>query len=404
MRFLRSSLVALFLVLGFAASAYAGGFQLNEHGARAMAQAGAFAARATDASAIYFNPAGLGFQTDPSAYVGTTAIMFATSFYGPLQNNTNNETKLVSQIFTPINAYVAYPVTDQIHVGFGVNNPFGLGTEWPENWTGKFLTTKIDLQTFFFSPTVAYKLTDQLSLGAGVSYATGTVTLQRAVATGFGDPSLKLDMSGHGWGWFAGALYKFTPELSVGLSYRSKVTIDASGTAAFTPAYSVLPNGDAAASLSLPATGYAGVAYKLLENLEVEADYQYIGWSSYSELAITFKATNSTSASPKNYQDTYIMRIGGEYTIDKLHLRGGYYYDHSPVKTEYSEPLLPDANRNGINLGLGYELTPHLSVDIAYLLILFEDRKAVNTVPEINFDGTYKSTANLVGLNFGYKF
>ncbi len=34
----------------------AGGFQLNEHGAKAMAMGGAFAGLANDLSAFYFNP------------------------------------------------------------------------------------------------------------------------------------------------------------------------------------------------------------------------------------------------------------------------------------------------------------------------------------------------------------
>ncbi len=402
MRILRISILVFSFSLVLTAGALASGFQLNEHGARAMAQGGAFAARADDPSAIYFNPAGLGFQTTPSAYLGLTAIVPKISFYGPLQNNTNNRTDMVSQVFTPVNIYATYPVNDQIHVGFGVCNPYGLGTEWPENWVGKFLTTKIDLKTFYFSPTVAYKVTDELSIGAGINYVTGDVTINRAFAIGFGDPLLSISMNGHGWGWNAGVLYKATPEISVGVSYRSKTRVDATGTAQFTPAYSLLPNGDASTSISLPATGYAGVAYKVSNNLEVEADYQYVGWSAYNELAI--QLTTVKSVQPKNYVDSYILRVGGEYTMDNLHLRAGYYFDHSPVKTEYVEPLLPDANRNGFNVGLGYEISSNLRVDIAYLFILFDQRKAENTIPELNFDGTYKSYANLFALDFGYRF
>jgi len=58
----------------------------------------------------------------------------------------------------------------------------------------------------------------------------------------------------------------------------------------------------------------------------------------------------------------------------------GYVYDHSPVKTEYVDPLLPDANRNGVSLGLGYDITSHLSVDAAYFYLKFDQRVAVNTI------------------------
>ena len=397
-------------VLVATTSLFAGGFQLNEHGARAMAQGGAFAARASDASAIYFNPAGLGFQDVPSVYLGVTLITPNVTFYGPTQVNPAQRTSLVPATFTPINVYGALPITDRIHVGFGVYNPYGLGTEWPANWPGKFLTTKINLETFFFSPTVAYRVNDQLSVGAGFNYVTGSVTLKKAIAVTSialpDPPRVSIDMTANGVGFNVGAMYKITPELSVGASYRSQVKVDASGTAVFDPNYAALslPQGDVTTKLTLPATGYLGVAYKLLSNLELEADYQYIGWSSYKELDFEFKANGSHSVSPKNYVDTYILRVGGEYTVAQFHLRAGYYYDHSPVKTEYVEPLLPDANRNGFNVGLGYDLTKNLSLDVSYLFIRFDQRTAVNTIPENSFDGTYNSYADLFGFNLGYTF
>ncbi len=395
--------VAGSLALLMTTAAFGGGFQLNEHGASAMAQGGAFAARATDPSAIYFNPAGLGFQHGVQAYLGATFIMPKVSFFGPVQNNVNTETKMVDQTFTPINAYVTYEVTDNIHVGFGVNNPFGLGTKWPDNWAGKYISTEVDLQSFFFTPTVAYKISDQFSVGGGFNYATGNVTIKRQVQDNL-DPSATIDLklSGTGAGFNVGALYKFSNDLSVGASYRSSVKIDASGTATFTPNRSVYPGGDASSSLELPATGFIGIAYAPMEHLSLEADYQYIGWSSYKDLTITFKKDNSQTVSPKNYQNTYILRVGGEYTWNEFRFRAGYLYDHSPVLTEYVEPLLPDANRNGLNVGVGYQVTKELSVDVAYMFLKFDQRKATNTA--VNFDGTYNANANLLSIDLGYSF
>jgi long-chain fatty acid transport protein len=68
------------------------------------------------------------------------------------------------------------------------------------------------------------------------------------------------------------------------------------------------------ASITLPATGYAGVAYKFSDVLSLEADYQYIGWSSYDNLTFTFTKDGSSTSAPKNYSDTYILRVGGEYS------------------------------------------------------------------------------------------
>ena len=388
----------------------AGGFQLNEHGARAMAQGGAFAARASDGSAIYFNPAGLGFQSDASVYAGITTISPTISFYGPVESDPGVKTSMVSQTFTPFNVYLVAPVTDRLVVGIGAYNPFGLGTEWPDGWAGRFLTTKVDLKTYFVTPTASYRLTDQLSIGAGLNYVMGSVMLGQDLAVSSvalpTSPHVSVSMHATGVGYNVGLLYKPLDVLSVGASYRGSVKLDAKGNVSFNPDYAALalPTGGVNTTIKLPATGFVGVAWTPMKDLQVEADYQFIGWSSYDQLTLHFAADNSETVAPKNYQDTYMLRVGGEYTMDAFHFRAGYVYDHSPVKTEYVDPLLPDANRNGVSLGLGYDITNHLSVDAAYFYLKFDQRVAVNTIPQTSFDGTYTSHAHLASVDFGYRF
>jgi long-chain fatty acid transport protein len=295
------------------------------------------------------------------------------------------------------------PVTDRLVVGIGAYNPFGLGTEWPNGWAGRFLTTKVDLKTYFVTPTASYRLTDQLSIGAGLNYVMGSVLLEQYLEAP-SDPHVSISMHATGVGYNVGLLYKPLDVLSVGASYRSSVKLDASGNVSFNPEYATLPTGGASTTIKLPATGFVGVAWIPMKDLQVEADYQYIGWSSYDQLTLHFAADNSEKVSPKNYQDTYMFRFGGEYTMDAFHFRAGYVYDHSPVKTEYVDPLLPDANRNGVSLGLGYDITNHLSVDAAYFYLKFDQRVAVNTIPQTSFDGTYTSHAHLASVDFGYRF
>ena len=386
---------------------FAGGFQLNEHGARSMAQAGAFAARANDASAVYFNPAGLAFQQQNSVYFGSTFISPEIDFYGPSNRGSNKKTSMKNQVFTPIHAYIKYGITDDLHVGFGVYNAFGLGTEWDPAWDGRRISIKADLQTFYFSPTLAYKVNDQLSFGAGLNIITGGVKLRQEVASvpvGATPPIVDLELSGNSFGFNIGLLYKFSEIASFGATYRSGSKIDGKGTATFTPNYAALnlPNGDVNGNIELPATMYVGVAMSPMDNLEVEVDYQYVGWSSYKELKINFAKDNSSTVQPKNYEDTYIFRLGGEYTIDVLKLRGGYLFDKSPVPQKYVDPVLPDADRYGWNIGFGYQISDAVTIDAAYLFLKVRQNTVANT--ETAFDGTYNSIANLFALNIGYSF
>ena len=393
-------------------AAFGGGFQINENGARAMAQGGAFAARASDASAIYFNPAGLAFQPNGEIYLGTTLIMPSVAFYGPITDANDpaikNESKMVSQTFTPINGYITYPVSSDLHVGFGVMNPYGLGTEWDPNWVGKYITTKVDLQTFYYTPTVAYRLSDKLSIGAGLDIVTGTVKLQQAKSVINTDTRVVIDMTTKtAYGFNVGVQYKIDPKWGIGVSYRSAVKMDASGTATFNPQFTLpalnVVNDDVTSSLKLPATAFAGISYKASPQLELEADYQFIGWSSYKSLAIDFKKDPTKDiVSPKNYSDTYMIRVGGEYTMEAWQFRAGYLYDHTPVSAAYVEPLLPDASRNGVNIGAGYAFNKSIRADVSYMFLKFDQRKAENT--NIVFDGTYNASAHLVGIDLGYTF
>jgi long-chain fatty acid transport protein len=401
---LRLILNTVLAVVILATLATSGGFQLNEHGSRAMAMGGAWAARAYDGSAIFFNPAGLAFQSGTHVYLGTTLITPSATFYGPVVSGfpSGQEWKMESQTFTPINVYATTALTEDIVVGIGVYNPYGLGTEWPDKWAGSLITEKVDLQTFYITPTVSYKISDDLSIGVGFNFVTGTAKISR-YTDNFNPPGqVAIEASGTGYGFNVGLMYKVTKELSVGATYRSSTKISPTGTATFTPNRSVYPAGDVETELELPSTAFLGVAYKVMDNLEIEADYQYIGWSSYKELAFTFKKDGSRVASAKDYENTYILRAGAEYTMGDLQVRVGYLFDNNPVPDKKVEPLLPDANRNGLNLGFGYKLTESIHLDMSYLYLKFDERKAVNT--DVGFDGIYQSDAHLIGFNIGYSF
>jgi long-chain fatty acid transport protein len=408
------------------AALFAGGFQLNEHGARAMAQAGAFSARANDPSAIFFNPAGLSFLRGTQVMVGATAIMPSYTYYGPSNLQRNDKWEMESQTFTPPNAYLTHTWTDGmlkgLAVGIGVVTPYGLGTKWPDNWIGKAITQEINLKTFFISPTVSYAINDMIAVGGGVNIVMSDVLLRRAV-TNF-SPEMQLNLEGTGKtaiSFNAGVMLKPTEQLSIGFTYRSATQLDFEGTANFSPPTSLaalFPGGDVTTGIKLPATYFAAVAWMPNEDFSVEVDYQGIGWSSYDKLTIDFAkdaAGDPTGVikqadvtSPKNYEDSYIIRFGAEYKLPMLglRLRAGWLYDKNPVPDAHLEPLLPDADRNGLTLGAGMNLTPNLTIDAAYMNLMFKDRTTTATsFPDgVYLDGSYSGSAQLFGVDLTYHF
>jgi long-chain fatty acid transport protein len=397
-----------FLTLFLGEITFAGGFQLNECGARSMAQAGAFAARANDPSALYFNPAGISYLKGTQAYLGLTLVSPQMKFRGPTNFNTNVETELESKMYTPINFYATYEINDFLAAGFAVSNPFGLGTKWPDNWVGKSLSIKSEVQVFNFNPNISVKLlNDMVAIAAGFDYSIGTVEIKKEASnfspTAIVELKTKSMTDGHGAGYNFGVMIRPSNDFSFGASYRSQIQFDIEGTATFTPKRDVFPEGDVSTSMKLPANAFIGVAYSPMSDLWLEFDAQFIGWSSYDKLEITFKKDNSVSSTNKNYKDTWIFRIGGEYKLnDMFMLRAGYLHDISPAPDETLDPMLPDSDRNGFTIGVGFKLNDMIHFDLAYFYLPFNQR-TTNT-QELGLNGTYNTITNLVGFNMGFNF
>ncbi|MDH7514522.1 MAG: outer membrane protein transport protein [Bacteroidota bacterium] len=403
---------------------FAGGFQLNEHGARSMAQAGAFCARASDPSALFFNPAGLSFQRGTTIMAGATFIAPRYIFYGPINLTRNDEWEMKRQVFFPPNIYVTNTWNDGLlkglGVGIGLVTPYGLGTKWDDEWIGKSITRQVDLQTYYIMPTVSYAVNDALAIGVGANLVLSRVMLSRAVTTF--DPSMSLELDGTGkpaFSWNAGILVHPLENLSLGFTYRARTDVDFDGTADFHPPASLaslFPGGDVRTSIAMPATWFAGVAWTPTENLQVEFDVQGIGWSAYDKLTIDFvndatvnpTVKQSDAVMPKNYKDAFIFRFGAEYAIPLLGItvRGGYFYDLNPVPDEHLEPILPDANRHGLCIGFGMNVLPNVTLDFAYNDLLFQERTTTKTTyPDgVALDGTYRGNAQLVGVDITYRF
>lgn len=405
---------AFLLIILVSSISFASGFQINEHGARAMGMAGAFAGLADDPSALYFNPAGITQLKGTHILAGVTFIAPASTFRGP--SPLINEYKMDSQLFTPINFYVTHQLSDDLFVGLGVNNQYGLGTKWASDWVARTVAYDTEIRTFFFTPVVAYKVTDNLSVSAGPIFAWGDVKIVKyaSLAPFYGEGKVSLKGDGTAWGFTAGVLYKPLNELQFGLSFRSPVKFKFTGEAssegpdAFA---SRLPSGNISAEVTMPMNITFGAAYFPMKDLTVTADFQYTGWSSYDKLAVDFENANLTDVStPRDYNNNFIVRLGAEYKLDSdFTLRGGLLFDKNPIKDELVDPTLPDADRIGLNIGLGYKLAKNVSVDVAYFFLRFAERTITNsqiyyTSGNAALNGVYNSYAHLFGINFSYNF
>lgn len=413
-RALRSLLLFLIVLsLSISANIYAGGFQLNEHGARALAMGGAFTAVANDPSAVYWNGAGLSYLPGTNIVFGVSFIAPSSSFRGVTPDVTKYRGK--NLLFYPAHFFASHQLNDKFTLGLGFTTPFGLGTEWDENWVGKYLAVETSLQTFIVTPVIAYKPIESLSISAGFVYSFADVLITRKNPL---QPIFASDAFIHlegddmfAYGFNAGIMFKPTKCISVGVSYHSEVKYEFEGTATSTGPDQVaasLPKGVITAELTTPQNIAGGIAVDISEKVKISADFQYVGWSSYDKLEVVFTDPDPdlVSSSPRLYDDSYIIRLGGSYKAnDQVTFMGGIYYDKNPVSSEYLNPSLPETNRIGLSFGIEAQIFENLSIQGSYLFIRGEqltitDSKEVYTPGGSTFNGTYNTFANIFGLSF----
>ena len=124
--FVLAIVVAVAVVGGFSAPAKGAGFALVQQGTAAMAQGNAFVAEADDASAIFYNPAGLSQLKRAQVYQGLFLNYPDREYHGGGQDSETNH-----RIYKSMSAYIAIPLHKRVAVGIGFFSPFGMGTAWP---------------------------------------------------------------------------------------------------------------------------------------------------------------------------------------------------------------------------------------------------------------------------------
>ncbi len=423
----------ILLALLFVSLVFASGFNISEQGTRATAMGSAFIARAFDPSAVFYNPAGIAFLGKKWTYLGGTLIAPRGSFEGanPFPGE-GVEEKLSAQYFPVPNFYFVYPASEKLTFGFGVYSPFGLGTKWEnaKKFTGRYISTNSYIKMVTLNPVIAYKFSDAVSLGVGLQYSFSKVHMEQYLPA-YNPFSFKIEDVGtalmdSNWkgtlGFNAGILVKPSEKFSFGLTYRHHQKANYKGTANLTQ----IPTGNSVfdgivstllpfnkdlnvkASIKYPSYIGGGVAFYPTEKLSFEFDLGYTFWSMYKELPVSFtdypQLNPSSEEIKEYYKNNFTGRFGVEYKVKEgTYLRAGYVYDQKAAEPESVTPILPDTTRHLISLGLGKDINENLYVDITGIYLLGEDRSTEGK-NKYGYEGTFKTNALLLGIDFGYRF
>jgi len=440
------------------------GSRLPDQDAEATARGNAFTATADDASAIYYNPAGImqlgdGLSTESGLYG-----IFIDEQYDPLHGQEGAHSSTAHEPVQPVpQLFMSYHPKDQVFsFGIGIYSPFGLKTEWPDDASFRQAGLYGSEEFIAFNPVFAVQVTRSLSIGLGISANYIDAQLRQGLSPMPGD-SFSFKGDGLAVGGNAGIMWKPTERQSIGFSYHSPVSGDLTGHTqeglngaerraseagnaklaagkqqldstiqqidslpippsakaalisqatseydAAVAASGVGPSGSFPTSFpTLGAKGnlkfpqYAVLGYSFRPTPQWNLEAD-IDWTDWDALnTVSLKRSDGSTVNvPFDWTHSFLYEVGATYAIGLYKLSAGYIYSENSVPSATFSPIIPDSARNVFSVGIGRSFG-RCNIDLAYQLGIGGTRTIVN---DSVADGRYSFLSNAVSISLGYHF
>lgn len=412
-----------------ASAAHAAGFMLTEQSAGALGRAYAgVGVDGTDLSGVYYNPATMTLHPGTQIQAGFVAVGLDLAFEGTGDYSHVSENGQYNTQAIP-HGYISHQISDSMWVGLAMTVPFGMGTEYDDDWRFANRGISAEVLTFDFNPNVAWKVSDKLSLGAGMSiqYASADLKMQENARVASIDG--EVDADSWAWGFNVGLMWSPLENLRFGLSYRSRINHNADGDFTFDN-FKDLTNGqignmgedaqriwgtlsylngqtlDATATLSTPAWAMATAAWDVNELLSLYATFRWTDWSSFDTLDIDY--TVGTKTVTNKWEDTYLFSVGADLRFTNWWtFRAGIGYESSPVDDpSYRTSIIPDADRWWFALGSSFQATDNMQINVSAAWLHGTGERDLYTEEGGNVKaGRFENLdAYLFGVQLVYKF
>lgn len=430
--------VAVAAASALAGQAYAAGFMLTEQSVAGLGRSYAgIGVDGTDISGIYYNPATMTLHKGTILQAGFVGIGLNLDYRGNDGSTENGREK--SQAIP--HGYLLHQINDSTWFGLAMTVPFGMGTEYGDDWEMADHGISAQILTFDFNPNVAWKASEKLSFGAGVSvqYAAADLTKKtylaqtpvgKALPVGQSTVRSEIDADSIAWGWNVGMMWSPLENLRFGLSYRSKIKHEADGDLTLDNAeldknsglvdmgitsnealeavlgqvgsYGKLPG---SAMVSAPAWAMATVAWDVNDLLSLYGTFRWTDWSSFDKLDIKSQGM-TVNTIQNNWRDTYLTSLGADLRItDRWTLRGGVAYETSPIATkEYRTAIIPDADRWWFSVGSSYKISEDMIADVGFAHLHGVHERSLYGANGNEVGKFRKLDAYLLGVQLQYKF
>jgi long-subunit fatty acid transport protein len=389
---------------------------------------GASIAGSNDAFSILLNPAGLS-QTK-FIDLSVSALPILAQNEAPVAPGGGNNPPVVDNtglVLAPaFHLAAAFRATDFMTFGLGIYPlaSAGGGYEY-NNIAGRLTEDTTTIRFFEISPGVAFH-TDEVSIGIGYRITVAQLIRLQGNADGSGTPNLDLDLLGADFAGFRmGLQWRPIPELELGIVYRHRVDVDATGDDG---ALLTRPIRDVTMDLHLPARlgfgakGNIPLPEDTRLSLAVDVEYGFHSQNDLSRVQGTESAEESCVGStcfPNNnynqplelpsyfmWQDAWTVRVGAEVDFLKmLRVRAGYIWDERVTNPQFASAFgTPATDTHTGSFGVGY-YSDAWEINLAYAY-----RSGSADVPDeidercltCGQAGTYELSMHAIGLDFSY--
>ncbi len=424
-----------------AGPALAGGLEIPDRGARALARGGAATAAIDDPTAVDLNPGALSRLRGGHVHYGQD-LLWARTRFTRAQTRIPQDPNVVpaADPFAPVeNADALFPwgVTlaathdlgfDHLTFALSIYGPHGSGSSrYPVTGGQRYMTTGYEGVILYPGVSVAYG-TKTYGFGTTLQAATMPEMRYRLVVDGLQGGALnplassaEVEATVEASDPFAptalvGAWYRPAPEIEVAVSGRVvPVFFEAEGDlslanvpgqSAFTPSQLQLVDAGARFDFTLPPTARLGVRYRgglgegganARETWDVEADVVYEAWSLFDQMRLDLRGDISLYGREplpdvtltKRWRDTLSFRLGGDWHAlpETLTVSAGGFWERGAVPVNYENLDFPSFDRYGVGGGGRWRLpgvgglVPSLAV--AYQHVFQETRTVGETYGKV---------------------
>jgi long-chain fatty acid transport protein len=330
------SVLATALAFGLlgAGQVRAGGIILYEVGTEDIGLAAAgYAARASDASTVFTNPAGMTRLEGQQFQLGTQ-MLYSNLKFSPgsgtsaaLGSENGGHAAGFNGFFPGGGLFYSYSVSRDLKLGFAASGNFGAAVKYDDDWVGRYYTRSSALVGMSMLPSIAYRVNERLSLGASVNAMYGylkSVTAVNNIVTP-SDGKLTLKDTKWGFGGNVGILYEASPGTRFGLTYNSRVKLDFSAPAKFSniaPGLNALLatrgllNARTDLGVTVPQQVMGSVVHVIDDKWTVMGNVGWQNWHKFGHVEVSIDSANPIGTTTEiGFKNTWHAAIGAQYRM-----------------------------------------------------------------------------------------